>query len=87
MIKKITNHFSHYVSLIGVFIVGIMGMYYFRSDSGFQIAISLAMCVSYLAWGITHHLVHKDLYFETVLEYLAFSILGFIIIYSLILSL
>ena len=47
-------------------------------------AVSIATAVAYVAWGIVHHLLHKDLHIETVVEYVAIAALGLIILFSLV---
>ena len=80
------HHIPHYVSLIGIFAVGILGFYMFGYDRLFQIGVALALSLSYVAWGIIHHIIHKDISLPVVLEYVAVSTLGLIIVLSLIFS-
>lgn len=82
--KRWAKHLPHYLSLIGVFVAGIIGIYFFSYDKFFQMAIIVAMAASYVAWGIVHHWVHKDLYLSVVVEYIIVSILGVILVFSLI---
>lgn len=79
-----TKHLSHYVVLFGLLLAGFAGLILFSYDKNFQIAVSLALCTSYVAWGITHHYIHHDLYWETFLEYLVIAALGFVIIFGVI---
>ena len=83
--KSLTKHLSHYMALFGILFAGFAGLILFSYDKNFQVAVTLALSVSYVAWGITHHYLHKDLHIETFFEYLAVAILGFVIIFSLVL--
>ena len=79
-----TKHLSHYIVLFGILIVSFAGLILFSYDKNFQVAIAMALSLSYVSWGVTHHYLHKDLYPEIVLEYLVIALLGFVIIYSII---
>ena len=83
--KKITKHLPHYLSLIGIFMAGVYGFFYFSFDKYFQIAIAIALAFSYVSWGIMHHTSHKDLYLEVAIEYIVIASLGLVVILSLIL--
>lgn len=78
------KHISHYVSLIGILVVSFIGFYMFSYDRFFLAGIAVALSVSYTAWGIIHHLVHKDICINIVLEYVSVAILGLAMILSLI---
>jgi len=82
--KKIISHIPYYTPLIGIFIAGTLGFAIFSYDRVFQVAISIAIALSYVIWGIIHHLVNKDLYWEIVVEYLVVASLGLVILFSLI---
>ena len=82
--KYFSKHLPHYLSLLGIFILGVLGFVIFSYDKGFQIAILAAIAISYVVWGIIHHSIHKDLYLAVVLEYIAVAILGFVIVFSLV---
>lgn len=83
--KQHSKHLPHYFSLIGIFVFAFIGFWVFRYDRAMQVAITVAVAISYFVWGIVHHSVHKDLSFGVVLEYLGISLLGLIVILSLIL--
>lgn len=84
MIKDLTRHMSHYTALFGILIAGFAGLILFSYDKKFQIAVAAALTASYVAWGITHHYLHKDLHIETIVEYIVVAVLGFVIIFSLL---
>ena len=78
------KHISHYVSLIAIFIAGLVGFYVFSYDKYFQIAIASALSASYVSWGVIHHGAHKDICWSIILEYVAVSVLGLIMVLTLI---
>jgi predicted tellurium resistance membrane protein TerC len=87
MKNKTLKHLIHYVVLLTIMFLGII----FFSVSGhtpiLQIAVVVALSFFYLAWGIIHHLIEKNLYLEVFLEYLLFSFLGAVLTIALILYL
>lgn len=78
------KHLPHYVSLISIFVAGVIGFIVFSYDRQFQIAVSLALALSYISWGVIHHTLHKDICLTIILEYIAVAILGFVMLFSLI---
>lgn len=82
--KQFAHHLPHYLSLFGILLAGFAGLILFSYDKNFQLSVALATAGAYVAWGIVHHFIHKDLYLETVIEYMAIAVLGFVIIFSLI---
>lgn len=74
----------HYFSLLGIVVMSILGFMLFPHDINFQTMIAIAAAFAYFTWGMVHHLVHKDLTFFVMLEYLVISIFGLSVILSLI---
>ena len=83
--KSIARDLPHYMLLGGILLAGFAGLILFSYDKNFQVAIAFALGVSYVAWGIIHHHIHRDLYFEVVVEYATVALLGMIVLFSLIL--
>ena len=78
------NHFSHYLSLAGIFAAAIVGIYVFSYDPNLQMAGVLAAVVDCGAWGVIHHWQHLELYPSVMVYYLIVAILGVVLIFSLI---
>ena len=73
------HHFTHFLALFGLFGLIVLGFLIFPYDKVFQKFLIIATAAGYFTWGVFHHWIHKDLYFEVVLEYLAIAIVGSII--------
>ncbi len=84
MMKKVTKHLLHYLPLVGVLLAGPFAFWVFSYNRALQIVIAVTMAIFYVAWGVIHHAIHKDLHLSTVLEYVVIASLGLIIILSLI---
>jgi hypothetical protein len=82
--KSFLKHLPHYLSLFGTILAGFIGLVLFSYDKNFQLSIAVATASAYVAWGVVHHILHKDFHFEIFLEYLAVAILGLTVIFSLI---
>ena len=82
--RKIAKHLPHYASLMGILAASFIGFFVFDYDRNFQAAIAISLSISYVVWGMVHHAVHKDLYFDVFVEYLVFSLLGLVFILSVI---
>lgn len=82
--KSFIRHLSHYMVLFGILLAGFAGLILFSYDKAFQISVASALVLSYASWGITHHYLDHDLHLETVIEYIVVAILGFVIIFSMI---
>jgi len=84
--KHHAKHLPHYLSLLGILGAGVAGFWLFSYDRLFQIAVAIAVAVSYVIWGIVHHSIHDDLDIAVVVEYVLIASLGLVIVFSLILN-
>lgn len=78
------KHYHHYFPLMTIFIAGVVGFIFFSYDRIFQIALATSLSAAYFSWGIIHHKIHKDLDMFVIVEYLSISLLGLIMLLSLI---
>ena len=83
-VKTFFHHLPHYLTLFGILFAGLLGFFVFSYDRVFQVIITIAVAVSYVFWGITHHLIHKDFQISIVIEYLLVASLGLVVVFSLI---
>lgn len=82
--RSFIRHLSHYMVLFGILLAGFTGLILFSYDKAFQVAVASALVLSYVSWGAVHHYLDRDLHPETIIEYFVVAILGFVIIFSLI---
>ncbi len=78
------KHLNHYLPLFGIFAAGIIGFWIFSYDNLFRFILIITIGVSYIVWGLTHHYVHKDLTPSVILEYIAYTVLGVVIVSSIL---
>lgn len=79
------RHYIHYMGLVFVLGVGLIGFFVFSYMREVQMAIAAGLAIAYFVWGVMHHYIHKDLTVSVILEYVLFAILGYVILTSLIL--
>ena len=79
-----SKHLPHYFSLIGILLATFIGFFIFSYDKNFQLALISSASLAYFVWGVVHHLIHKDLNIQIIIEYLIFASLGFVIGVSVI---
>ena len=82
--RNFAKHTSHYLPLLGILLLGVLAFALFSYDRGFQIAVSIAVALAYVAWGVRHHHLHRDLHLSVFIEYLIVASLGLVIVFSLI---
>lgn len=83
--KRIAKHLPHYAPLLGIFALAVIAFLMSSYDKAFLIGVSIAVATSYVAWGVVHHSIHKDLHISVVVEYMAVAALGLVIVFSLLL--
>jgi len=84
--KKLARDVKHYLPLVSIIFVSFLGLAIFSYDKAFQIVIVVAASAGYVAWGLVHHYLHKDLHLSVFFEYLIIAALGVTIVISVLLS-
>ena len=74
----------HYFTLLVILSASVLGFVLFSWDRYFQISLVTATVFSYASWGVVHHFLHDDLYFEVVVEYLGIAVLGGVLVVLLL---
>lgn len=81
---KSTRDLLHFLPLVVLFVLGLVGFLLFSFNPLYQVVITLAVAFAYVAWGIVHHLLLKDLEASIVVEYIIIAILGLVAILPLL---
>ena len=82
MHKSRLSHAVQYTILIVIFLITIPLLYIYP-DRVFRVGTITTLSLIYLVFGIFHHWEEKNLTKATVLEYLAVSLLIFVVLFSL----
>ena len=84
--SKLLKHLPHYLPLFGFYAAGAGVFIAFSYNRKMQMAAAALAALAHIVWGIIHHRVHGDLNLIVVLEYIAFALIGFLIVFSLIIQ-
>lgn len=84
ILKDITKHSAHYLSLLGLILAALFGLLNFPYDKAFQSAIAVAAGLSFVVWGALHHYLLEDHHPKVLLEYASVAFLGVTILLSVI---
>lgn len=84
MIKKINTHIGYYTSLVAILAFGFLLVFLSFSNKGLQIMLVVLTVLSYVSWGIIHHLINHDLYIKIVVEYILIGVLGLTIVFFIL---
>ncbi|MBI4035268.1 MAG: hypothetical protein HY381_02625 [Candidatus Chisholmbacteria bacterium] len=78
------NHLFHYLALVLILTTGLVLLLTFRFHPLGRPLTIAGLSLAYFTWGIAHHHLSRTLHRRVVLEYLSLSILGAIIIATLL---
>lgn len=84
MSKKINEHVLYYISLIVIFALGIVLMFFATPNKQLQMLIFVIMAFFYCVWGLLHHLINHELSSKIVVEYILIGTLGVAIMFFLL---
>jgi hypothetical protein len=80
MNTQFREYAEHYSVLAMILAVGILGIILFRMDLLVEQVVVWALSAMYVLWGITHHILRRDLTGFIVLEYLLIGLIaGFVV--------
>lgn len=71
-----TTSFFQYLVLLTILSGGVISFLYVRPHTGLQFLISVITAVSYVLWGIIHHMGKKDLHAKIVIEYVLIALIA-----------
>ena len=84
MFDKLSKHWAYYTSLILIFTLGFFLMSISSSNRQLQMGIVVFIALSYVLWGILHHLLNHDLSSKIVIEYVLIGSFGLAVVLFLL---
>lgn len=75
---------KHYLSLLAILSIGFGLFWIFNFNRQIQIWITIGLGVTYVLWGVLHHSIKKEFYWQIVWEYLLVAIFACVIIIFLL---
>lgn len=85
ILKDIKENLVQYLVLLFILVFGAAAFVYLRNNPQGQLISVFLTALFYVLWGIIHHYQEGDLHIRVVMEYLAMAILGFVILWMIIL--
>jgi len=79
-----TKDLKHYLGLIAFLSIGLAFFLVFNYNRQIQMGITLAMAAIYVAWGIIHHTIKKELHPRIILEYILVAIVASVVVIFLL---
>lgn len=66
---KLSVHTMHFIVLILILVGSIGAFLLLQGNHTSQLIVGVLTAISYVAWGIIHHALQKDLHTKIVVEY------------------
>lgn len=83
-VYDISHHLFHYLILFTIIFAGLAAFFSFRNYPMIQLLIGIVTSLSYVLWGIVHHIVDHDLSIKIIVEYLAVGIFAIILLWNVL---
>jgi len=83
-VEDIKEHLGHYLALVFILAFGVGALVFFQRTPQMQIISAFLTACFYVLWGVVHHYIEKDLHIRVVIEYITVALLGFLILWSII---
>ncbi|OGG29328.1 hypothetical protein A3A63_04335 [Candidatus Gottesmanbacteria bacterium RIFCSPLOWO2_01_FULL_46_9] len=74
----------HYMVLCVILGGGVATFLYVRPNPSLQFAVGVITSFSYVAWGLIHHALHRDLHQKIVVEYLLIGTIAVVLLATII---
>lgn len=74
------THLFHLSTLAFILMGGAVAYFYVQGYPNLQLLIGFVTAIAYVAWGIMHHVIQKDLHPKIVIEYIAIGLTAVLLI-------
>lgn len=78
------KHLGYYISFLLILGVSIFLVFQNQGDKGLILEFVGLFAISYVIWGILHHLVHHSVSVRVVIEYIVVALLGVAVIFFIL---
>ncbi len=76
-------HHLHFAILIVILGLGIGLFFYAQANRSLQLIVGIATSVAYVAWGLIHHAMQRDLYPKVVVEYVLMGLIAILLLMTI----
>jgi len=77
-------HALHYIVLLFILCVGIWTFFQLSGNSFLQLWVGIITTISYVAWGLIHHTIQKDLHAKVVIEYILIGAIAIVLLTTML---
>jgi hypothetical protein len=84
MLTKLLRNRLYYLTLFGGLVLGLITFFGVFGIPQLRQESIIGLCVFYFVWGISHHLIEKDLHRKIILEYFLVASVACLILLSLL---
>lgn len=78
------RHIAHFVILLAILAGGVGTFFYVGSNTTLQLVTGIVTAVSYVAWGLIHHAIEKDLHQKVVVEYVLIGTIAIVLLVTVL---
>lgn len=82
--KMIQQKHLHTLVLCIILGFSVLMFYLLQGKRDLQFMVGFVSALSYVLWGIIYHLIEHNLYFRVVVEYVLISLVGMILLYTVL---
>lgn len=84
MYKKLHSHIGYSISLFLILAFGLILVFFSSPNRPLQMVEITIVTISYIFWGILHHLVNHDLNMQIVIEYILVGSIGLSMVFFIL---
>lgn len=77
---RIQKHLGYYISVLGIFFLGIVGVAQLSYDRWLQASVVFIITIFYVILGALHHMLHHDLSVKIMVEYVLIGVMGAVVV-------
>ncbi len=76
-------HYLHFFILLMILGMGIGLFFYTQNNRSLQLVVGVSTAVAYVAWGLIHHALQRDLYPKVMVEYVLMGLIAILLLMTI----
>ncbi len=76
-------HTLHFLVLVIIVVTGMYLFFYAQGNRSLQLTIGITSALAYVAWGLIHHAIQRDLYPKVVVEYVLMGLIAIVLLMTI----
>lgn len=74
------THILHFVVLACILAAGAIAFSLVSGSKSIQLFVGIVTAIAYIAWGLLHHALQKDLHPKVVIEYVLIGVISVVLL-------